>query len=161
LAPHSTQQHQQQSIASLKQQDQCNNFPAPPPAAVGRQLRTPSGSSTGSSNWSTNTTTNSGGSSGGGCGSNGGSSSRLSAEVCVPTQVSSLACFQPLSPDHQRRLVQLVWGGGGVQPGAAWQQGLVWSDVPGLEWGLVQLAGEGKVGGGGVGRGAIGRGMYV
>lgn len=49
--------------------------------------------------------------------------------------------FLPLAPEQQRQLVQLVWGEPGVQPEAAWQQGLIWNDVPGLEWGLVQLSG--------------------
>lgn len=50
--------------------------------------------------------------------------------------------WQPLAPEQQRQLVQLVWGDGGVQPEASWQQGLLLSEVQGLEWGLVQLAGE-------------------
>jgi hypothetical protein len=49
--------------------------------------------------------------------------------------------FQPLPPEQQRQLAQLVWGEPGVQPEAAWQQGLIWNDAPGLEWGLLQLSG--------------------
>lgn len=49
---------------------------------------------------------------------------------------------QPLPPEQQRRLAELVWGGAGVQPEAAWQQGLVWCGAPGLEWGLLQVSGE-------------------
>jgi hypothetical protein len=53
---------------------------------------------------------------------------------------SSGGC-QPLSPEQQRQLVQLVWGEAGVQPEVAWQQGFVWNSTPGLEWGLTQLSG--------------------
>ena len=86
-------------------------------ARQGSRLRAPSGSSTCSGSWSVNS------------GSNGGSSGG-----------SSGGC-QPLSPEQQRQLVQLVWGEAGVQPEAAWQQGFVWNSTPGLEWGLVQLSG--------------------
>lgn len=50
------------------------------------------------------------------------------------------AC-EPLPPQQQRQLVELVWGDGATRPEAAWQQGLLWSEAPGLEWGLQQLSG--------------------
>jgi hypothetical protein len=87
-------------------------------ARQGSRLRTPSGSSTCSASWSVNSTGSNGGSNGG----------------------SSGGC-QPLSPEQQRQLVQLVWGEAGVQPEVAWQQGFVWNSTPGLEWGLTQLSG--------------------
>lgn len=55
---------------------------------------------------------------------------------------SSLAGLQQLLPDQQRQLSKVLWGDEVAKPDAAWQQGLVFSDTPGLEWGLVQLAGE-------------------
>lgn len=58
--------------------------------------------------------------------------------------------FQPLAPEQQRQLAQLVWGEPGVRPEAAWQQGLIWNDAPGLEWGLLQLSGEALGAGGSV-----------
>lgn len=56
--------------------------------------------------------------------------------------------FQPLPPEQQRQLALLVWGEPGVRPEAAWQQGLIWNDAPGLEWGLLQLSGKALVAGG-------------
>jgi hypothetical protein len=81
---------------------------------------------------------------------NGGSSSSSSNSVRAPGSSAAAATaaaaaasggFQPLPPDQQRQLVQLVWGDAGVQPEAAWQQGLIWNDTPGLEWGLLQVSG--------------------
>uniref|UniRef100_A0A383VRI7 Deubiquitinating enzyme MINDY-3/4 conserved domain-containing protein n=1 Tax=Tetradesmus obliquus TaxID=3088 RepID=A0A383VRI7_TETOB len=54
---------------------------------------------------------------------------------------SSLAGLQQLLPDQQRQLSKVLWGDEVAKPDAAWQQGLVFCDTPGLEWGLVQLAG--------------------
>jgi hypothetical protein len=55
---------------------------------------------------------------------------------------SSLAGLQPLLPEQQRQLSKLLWGAEVARPDASWQQGLVFAETPGLEWGLVQLAGK-------------------
>jgi hypothetical protein len=55
---------------------------------------------------------------------------------------SSLAGLHQLLPEQQRQLSKVLWGDEVAKPDAAWQQGLVFCDTPGLEWGLVQLAGE-------------------
>jgi hypothetical protein len=57
---------------------------------------------------------------------------------------SSLAGLQPLLPEQQRQLSKLLWGAEVARPDASWQQGLVFAETPGLEWGLVQLAGESR-----------------
>lgn len=51
------------------------------------------------------------------------------------------ADLQPLLPEQQRQLSTLLWGDANARPDAAWGQGLVFSTVKGLEWGLVQSAG--------------------
>jgi hypothetical protein len=57
---------------------------------------------------------------------------------------SSLAGLQSLLPEQQRQLSKLLWGDEVARPDASWQQGLVFADTPGLQWGLVQLAGESR-----------------
>lgn len=57
---------------------------------------------------------------------------------------SSMAGLQPLLPQQQCQLSKLLWGDELARPDAAWQQGLVFADTPGLGWGLLQLAGEAR-----------------
>ncbi len=47
---------------------------------------------------------------------------------------------QQLQPEQVKQLRQLLWGDQG-RPPPCWQQGLFFSSVPGLSWGLVQLEG--------------------
>lgn len=58
------------------------------------------------------------------------------------THIAGLPGLQPLLPDQQRQLSVLLWGDAAARPDVAWSQGLLFSNTPGLEWGLVQLAGK-------------------
>jgi hypothetical protein len=69
-------------------------------------------------------------------------SSSVSSSGIASGSSSSLAGLQQLLPEQQRQLSTVLWGDAAARPDAAWQQGLVFADTPGLEWGLVQLAGE-------------------
>jgi hypothetical protein len=73
---------------------------------------------------------------GGGWSTGGGSSSSNSSSS--PMLAAGL---EALPPEQQRHLALLVWGSASAQPDAAWQQGFIWCERPGLEWGLVQTSG--------------------
>lgn len=69
-----------------------------------------------------------------------GSNSTASAGRLLNSVNSIQSTIQHISPEQLRQLTTLLWGPQGSPP-ASWKHGFVFNSTPGLEWGLVQLAG--------------------